>query len=173
MSRIMHSLNNLRSFTDNLENKVDGLLKAQENQFVISYKQHMMKIKEQFKMLQKEVQIKQAQIDEYESTGKYAEFIKRINFLEAEERKHLNSLERKQQEIRDLILEKSIIKTENKRLEERIKKLLTEKSKMQDSYIENRTQIKFQRNSEKKNPTFSTELSPQSISKGKYSKFNT
>ena len=52
MSDIIKSIQNLDSFTDGMEQKVDGILKAQEKEFVNAYKQHMIKIKEDFKKLE-------------------------------------------------------------------------------------------------------------------------
>lgn len=52
MAEIAKSIQNLDSFTNNMENKVDGMLKAQQNQFVSAYRQHMTKIKEDVKKLE-------------------------------------------------------------------------------------------------------------------------
>lgn len=43
--------------------------------------------------------------------------LKRVNFLEEQEKKHLTNLEKKQQEIRELLLERSITISENKRFQ--------------------------------------------------------
>lgn len=61
---------------------MDGLLKAQEGEFVASYKQHMFKIKEEFKKLEELMRRKDAQISDYENKGKMSNLIKRVAFLE-------------------------------------------------------------------------------------------
>ena len=67
------------------------------------------------------------------------------------------------------------MKTENKRLQERVKKLLAAKIGEEEPRSESRTKIKFNKSYDKNhNPTFSTDFSPQSKkSKGPFSKFNT
>ena len=53
--KIVSSLSQLDSFSNNLEGKVDKLLQAQENTFVESYKEHISKIQSEFSTLHSQI----------------------------------------------------------------------------------------------------------------------
>ena len=53
--KIVSSLSQLDSFSNNLEGKVDKLLQAQENTFVESYKEHISKIQNEFSTLHSQI----------------------------------------------------------------------------------------------------------------------
>jgi peptidoglycan hydrolase CwlO-like protein len=63
--KIVASLSELDHFSDNLEQKVDRLLQAQENTFVESYQQHIGKIETEFDRLHRQINELQEKIRYY------------------------------------------------------------------------------------------------------------
>lgn len=71
----------------------------------------MHKVKQDFDMMVMELKRKDMQIIEYENDGKMSNLIKRVNYLEAEEKKLLGDLEKRKTEIRDYLMEKEMFKS--------------------------------------------------------------
>lgn len=77
----------------------------------------MYKIKQDFDAMAMELKRRDMQILEYENDGRMSNLIKRVAYLEAEEKKLLSDLEKRKAEIRDNLMEKEMYKSEIKRLE--------------------------------------------------------
>jgi hypothetical protein len=74
----------LTGYTDNLELKVDILLRRQEEEFFKSYKTHFTKIREEMIKLESVIADQQKKIDDYENEGALSIMIKKSNALEKE-----------------------------------------------------------------------------------------
>ena len=99
LKEIRTLVTDLEGFTRNLEQKVGGLLKGQETEFVNGYKQHMVEVESTLKKYQEKIEQYERQIDYYQNEGPLASLLKKITFLEEREKKMLGAVEKKNQQI--------------------------------------------------------------------------
>ena len=100
------------------------MLKGQETEFVNSYKDHMHKVEQCLKSYQNKIDDNQKIIEHYENEGMLANLLKKINFLENNQKKLLTAVEKKDKAINVLKGEISTQSREILSLQDKIKKLL-------------------------------------------------
>ena len=83
-----------------------------------------------------------------------ARLIKKIAFLEEQERKNINTIEFQARKIQDLEIDKTIENTQRKRFEDKIKEMYRNNASMSEKIHE------YRNRTDQSIPTFSTEISP-------------